>query len=148
MDGTDASSSQDKLLSEVLQRFAGNAQDGKTQPQSSPPPDILSSLLSNPELLSRIPQIISTVMPLLDAMRGSASPSNARADTDAHRSAPAGESVSPALPVFPAAKAQEKHQADRAALLCAMKPYLCRDRQNAIDYIIKLSRLGDILKTL
>ena len=36
----------------------------------------------------------------------------------------------------------------RAALLCAMKPYLSHDRQQAIDYILKLSRLGDLLKTL
>ena len=36
----------------------------------------------------------------------------------------------------------------RTALLCAMKPYLSEDRRNAVDYIVKLSRLGEILKTL
>ena len=37
---------------------------------------------------------------------------------------------------------------ERTELLRAMKPYLSRDRQEAIDYIIKLGRLGDILKSL
>jgi hypothetical protein len=49
----------------------------------------------------------------------------------------------------PASLVKHSPSADsRTALLCAMKPYLSRDRQNAIDYIVKIGKLGDILKTL
>ena len=40
------------------------------------------------------------------------------------------------------------HNDQRFALLIAIKPYLGHDRQNAIDYILKLSHLGSILKNL
>ena len=45
--------------------------------------------------------------------------------------------------------ANKLHGSDsRTALLCAIKPYLGSERQTAIDYIIKLGRLSEILKTL
>ena len=132
-------SAQDQLLSDILQRFS----------QSSPPPsgsqsgtgDILSSLLSNGELISKLPQIISLVKPMLDLWGGASQSKTESAPKETQRSAPS-------LPAHPAAAAKAKSEADRSALLCAMKPYLSRERQNTIDYIIKLSRLGDILKTL
>ena len=36
----------------------------------------------------------------------------------------------------------------RLALLLALKPYLNHERQEIIDYIIKFSKLGDMLKKL
>lgn len=43
---------------------------------------------------------------------------------------------------------KSKSEADREALLCALKPYLGKDKAEAIDRLIKLSRLGDLLKSL
>jgi hypothetical protein len=37
---------------------------------------------------------------------------------------------------------------NRIALLVALKPYLSRERGEIIDYIIKFSKLGDMLKKL
>ena len=41
-----------------------------------------------------------------------------------------------------------KRDEDRACLLRALKPYLSRDRSQAIDYIIRFSSIADVLKNL
>lgn len=103
-------------------------------------PDIVSALLSNPELLAKLPSIISAVKPMLDML------GNAKLTSPSQPSVniPISEHNLPSIP-----QQHNKKEIDhRSDLLCAMKPYLNRDRQDAIDYIIKLSRLSDILKTL
>ena len=110
--------------------------------------DILSALLSNPELISKLPTLISSVKPILDMMGNRSITDTAHAET-----VPTQASASPQIQVStPQSHSSAPSKPDpsdrRAALLCAMKPYLSRDRQQTIDYIIKLSRLGDILKTL
>ncbi len=108
-----------------------------TESNDTPPPeqpssggDILTSLLSNPEIISKLPQIMSMVKPLMDSM----SSQNTQA-----------ASIPTAL-----ANTQHAHKSpdNRSALLCAMKPYLGPERQQAIDYMMKLSKLGDVLKSL
>lgn len=133
-------------LTELIRSVSGDAQKPAATEETTPAAvapspsstfpaaDLISSLMSNPELLSKLPTILSTVKPLLE-MLGSASkpqaqdsiPTAAKPQIDAH-----------------SAKSRDR----RAELLCAMKPYLSHDRCEAIDYIIKLSRLGEILKTL
>ena len=98
--------------------------------------DLLTSLLSNPELMTKLPTIIAAIKPFMEMMSAKTevqpesvptfSPQQNRLPSPAHKSE--GDS--------------------RTALLCAMKPYLGDDRRQAIDYIVKLGRLGDILKTL
>jgi hypothetical protein len=130
---------QDQLFADILSRFSQSAASPSSQPQgASPQPDILSTLLSNKELIARLPQIISVAKPMLELL---GSQTNLKKDTEA-KSDPLPTSARPAE------SQRSANDANRAALLCAMKPYLSHDRQNAIDYIIKLSRLGDILKTL
>ena len=139
---TAESTAQDQLLEDILRRFDQGSQSppfSQAQSGSPPSPDILSSLLSNKELISKLPQIISVAKPILELMSSQPSPKSQTTHTN---------SEPDKLPAYPAASARSKSEADRSALLCAMKPYLSQDRQNAIDYIIKLSRLGDILKTL
>ena len=127
-------SEQDELLSAILGKLGG----------SKPPEDsrggadlssVLSGLLSSQDLISSLPNIIAVAKPIIESLS---------------KSPPSEHSAKPqdSVTAHPAATARAKSGSDRAALLCAMKPYLSRDRQNAIDYIIKLSRLGDILKTL
>ena len=139
---------QDETLSAVLQRLGLGASGGAPPASQSPPAtaasgapsgDILSSLLSNPELIAKLPTIISSVKPILEML------------VKSNMGATGTASVA-ALPVQSAPSAPTvkiDHSSDsRSALLCAMKPYLSEDRRNAIDYIVKLGRLGDILKTL
>lgn len=127
-------------LSELIKSVTASAEDGSApqEPQKSAPtstsPDLFSALLSNPELLANLPKIISTVKPLMEMLGNKDSPKLPDSATAASAS----------LPTAP-----EKKDSDRrAALLCAMKPYLSPDRCRTIDYVIKLSHLGDILKTL
>ena len=116
---------------------AGATNATKSEPQSvSTGGDLLSSLLSNPELMTKLPTIISAVKPFMEMMSAQGSPPQEAAPTLA---------PSPPKPQISPSKGDGD---SRTALLCAMKPYLSSERRQAIDYIVKLGRLGDILKTL
>ena len=142
---------QDAILAELLSKISAPRSSQSSAPTGANGGigggvggDLLSSLLSNPELIAKIPSIISSVKPLLDMLgsqMGQSSPTTAQA---ASIQAPPTQSSGATVP----ASITKGKDSDRAALLCAMKPYLSRDRQNAIDHIIKLSRLGDVLKSL
>ena len=125
--------------------------------------DILSSLLSNPELIAKLPSIIATVKPIIELLGstslggigsgvigGSATaavgaPASA---TNTQNSIP--ETLSADDKAIPASVSHSGSKGGdrRAELLCALKPYLCEERRQAIDYVIKLGRLGDVLKSL
>lgn len=105
-------------------------------PKTTDGGDLLSSLLSNPQLLAALPTVISTVKPLLEGMNAP-TPSTQKA---------ASEPVPASTPqnVKSDGGSRDRH----SALLCAIKPYLGQSRQSAVDYIMKLSRLGEVLKNL
>ncbi len=141
-------SSQDEMLSGILQKLspqgtgtASTASSGTANVGG----DIFSALLSNPELLSKLPTILSTVKPIIELLG-----SGGNIQASATQSSAPQAAISAITPQSaPAALQRTNPSSDsRTALLCAMKPYLSRERQNAIDYIVKLGRLGDILKTL
>lgn len=131
--------SQDEMLSSILQKLTNTSQSSSSPPPAqNPTGDIVSALLSNPELLSKLPALLSSIKPIID-MLGIGSTGQASTPV----SAPAALNTS----ANSTAK-QDKTADSRTALLSAMKPYLSPERQNAVDYIVKLGRLGDILKTL
>mgnify|MGYP003461402845 CR=1 FL=1 len=131
--------SQDEMLASILQKLTNTSQSSSSPPPAqNPTGDIVSALLSNPELLSKLPALLSSIKPIID-MLGIGSTGQASVPV----SAPAALGTS----ANPTAK-QDKTADSRTALLSAMKPYLSPERQNAVDYIVKLGRLGDILKTL
>ena len=137
---------QDEILASILQKISPVQQS--SNPSNTGSRDILSSLLSNPELIAKLPTILSSIKPILDILGASGATSAsttapAAATITEPVSAPTADKEAPAAIV----KASDKANS-RTALLCAMKPYLSRDRQNAIDYIVKIGKLGDILKTL
>ena len=127
-------SSGDINISDIISKLTQSQAPQKSAQDS---PDILSSLLSNPELISKLPQLISFVSPFLSGFLGGGQKESLKEP----ESAQASQTLPPQIKHTP-------HSDSRAALLCAIKPYLCSDRQAAVDYIIKLSRLGEILKTL
>lgn len=111
-----------------------------TEPASEKPaaePSILSSLLSNPELISKLPELISVISPLMSNL-------SSQAKSDVLPSVTKSTIPASATPTH----TQDRELQNRSALLCALKPYLKKERQDAIDYMIKLSRLSNILKTL
>lgn len=114
---------------------ASNASFVSAEPQRAGG-DLLSSLLSNPEVISKLPQIMSMLGPLMQGM--------ASTPTSANTEAPKSSDAMPASLIKPSKSGCD----NRSALLYALKPYLKRERQEAIDYMVKLSKLGDILKSL
>lgn len=150
--GQNSSDMFSEMLGKILSSQVSDASSGspvteepKTETKSSEPAtatpqnpfgDMLSSILANPELLSKLPAMISAISPIMEMF----SQPTKEKETTAKQAA-----------AKPAGAVREIPKGDsdrRSALLCAMKPYLSTDRQNTIDYIIKLSRLGEILKTL
>lgn len=116
-----------------------NTQTKQSSKASTGNSDILTSLLSNPDLLSKLPQLISVIGPLMSSL----------SSQTATNTSPPRENEAKPVAAIPSISVSKKNESDhRAALLCAMKPYLSPERQNAIDYIIKLGKLGEILKTL
>ena len=138
-------SAQDPLAA-IMSKLLDSKQPQNPNPQSisentgtsSGASDIFSALLSNPELLSKLPQILSVVKPLLES---------SQIFTQAPQSQKEIESA-PASLISVKPQQHQKQTDNRSALLYAMKPYLGHDRQQAIDYIVKLGKLGEILKSL
>lgn len=149
-ENTVSEAAQDEILSSILQKISppAPAPQEVTPATSTGGGDILSALLSNPELLSKLPTILSSVKPILDVLKNS----GVITQSVSPAAVPTGAAPIPDSGVkndIPTSLVRHSPGADsRTALLCAMKPYLSRDRQNAIDYIVKIGRLGDILKTL
>lgn len=133
-------------LSSLLEKIINSATaDNNTLSQkqndtsNNPNGDILSSIISNPEILSKLPQMLSVIKPILESV--SANASNTRqADVQSADSTPA--------VVYTKPNTRPPMQDNRTALLNAMKPYLGAERREAIDYIVKLGKLGEILKSL
>ncbi len=124
--------------------------------------DALAKLLGNKELM----QTISSVV------KGESPPSSDGAGTGAAADASGGENKAntfegmTALPEMLAALkpilnsgklsglskffANDNHRdsAKRTALLSALKPYLCKERCEIIDYIISINKFGDIIKNI
>lgn len=133
------------LLGKILEAAPTEAPPAATQTSTEPQKageDMLSALLSNPEIISKLPQILSMIKPLMEGMSGASAPAMATPSPEAAKAEP--PSVSAGL------IGGNSHRSPdcRSALLYAMKPYLKRERQEAIDYMVKLSKLGDILKSL
>ena len=76
------------------------------------------SILSDPSIMAKLPEVISVLRPMLG---------NVGHEKEHTKSPP--------------------HAGDRRmALLFALKPYLSPRRCEAIDYITRISRLGDVMK--
>ena len=124
----------------------------QTAAQSRDQGDLASLLLSNPALLEKLPTLLSMAKPLIGIFSNQALQQGS-AQESIQASAQMAATEERAVGAFDAPKnnkpAVSHNDPDRrAALLCAMKPYLSADRREAIDYIIKLSKLGDLLKSL
>ena len=137
------------------------ATDMEGQVEAALPQDfsaMLDKVLSNPEILSSVASALS-------GMRGGEeSGADAAPTPKAEDAAPAASAdvdammqklpdvmkmLSPMLSSSSSKKQDTAYPSDkRACLLLAIKPYLSPARCDAIDYMIKFSRLSEILKSL
>lgn len=141
-------------LGEVLERLIDDAEQGTPpldamvgkvlppQVPSSAAAGLLGGLLSNPALLSGLPQLLSG----LGSLSGGASPNGEnknRDDASAIEADPKkGESQGVSAPVR--TMPPDRH----TALLCALKPYLGAERRQAADYLISLCRVWGTLQSM
>ena len=102
-----------ELMDKISAIVGSSASDEKDNVPSSP-----ASLLSDPDVMAKLPEVISVLRPMMDGKHGEEKKEHARANDR------------------------------RTALLCALKPYLSPKRCEAIDYITKISKLGDVMKNL
>lgn len=110
-DGTNTK--KDDEINALIDEILGNSpkEERSETSEASVSSSPISALAANPELLAKLPDLISVMKPLL----GGSAPTSGGMDK-------------------------------KLALLCALKPYLSPKRQETVDYITKMSKLGDTLK--
>ena len=93
-----------------------------SEPSPSPiPADGLATVLSDPKLMSELPQIMTMLRPML----GAAAPT-----------------------VSPSPKKERNAEDCRNDLLLALKPYLSPERCEMVEYLIRVGRISDLLRAL
>ena len=103
---------------------------------------MLSAALSNPELLSMLPKLIST----LSASSANTSAEPQRASEAQGSMRQSGVSPLGALPANPAFPAPARATDRRSALLLALKPYMSHDKAEMIDTIVKIIEILSLIK--
>ena len=91
--------------------------------EPSPPPiptDGLAAVLSDPKLMSELPQIMTMLRPMLGA----------------------------APTVSPSPKKERNAEDCRNDLLLALKPFLSPERCRAIDTMLRISKLGTVIRQI
>ncbi len=111
----------------------------------SPPnvADGLGAVLSNPELMAKLPQIMAMLRPMMEQQTAAPPPQSDNGGAAATGATGEAATMS-ASPIAPQKKATD----NRSALLLALKPFLSEDRRNAVDAMLRLSTLGDVLRRL
>lgn len=101
-----------------------------TPMQGESPEEGIAQVLSNPALMQKLPEVMATIAPLLAGHEG--------------------ESTSKKSDVPAMANMREGHKrrSQRDDLLLALKPFLSPARCEAIDALIRISRLGNALQNL
>ena len=143
-------------ISAIAGSLAGNSASDSTgtvahaPPPGNAAPSGLASALSNPALLSKLPEVMATLAPMFSG-NGEAHEHNLGNGQSEQKSAPKIDTASEnaaASATVASLKTDAPSRAHRTALLCALKPYMSPRRREAIDYIIKIDRIGDLLHTL
>ena len=119
--------------------------------------DAIERLLANPELLSTIATAIGAKPPIekeavnTDDTTSKNDTSQARSDTSSDDiSAKLPELMSTVAPVIASlsGKGGKPPDDDRARLLYALRPYVNPHRREAIETIVQLSRISEIIKSV
>lgn len=119
----------------------------------------ISQLLQNPEIAAKLPRIMEALAPVMAEMKAEkvagTAVAHAAAPTDGAQDAPpeaaptaqaAAASATAAPAALPAsAGAKPTSASRRMALLRALSPYLSEERQSALDTVMKVSTLLDLL---
>lgn len=111
---------------------------------------MLSGILSNPEMMSMVSsmaeQLKNSSSPKAESTDDSPPPA---AEVAAHPQKDISGALGALAPLISGGLGgTSKADNDRACLLRALKPYLSEGRCEAIEYIIKFSKITDVIKNL
>lgn len=115
----------------------------------------ISQLLQNPEIAAKLPRIMEALAPVMAEMKAEkaagasapAAPAEPAQSAAAEASAPAdGIAAAPADgTALPVSVGKASSASRRMALLRALSPYLSEERQSALDTVMKVSTLLELL---
>lgn len=115
----------------------------------------ISQLLQNPEIAAKLPRIMEALAPVMAEMKAEkaagasapAAPAEPAPSAAAEASAPAdGIAAAPADgTALPVSVGKASSASRRMALLRALSPYLSEERQSALDTVMKVSTLLELL---
>lgn len=112
-----------RTIAEQLPSGIPSNDSGESAPPPPQPPssaDGLASVLANPQMMAMLPQIMAMLGPMLGANEnGSAS-----------------------------RKQEKTPEACRNDLLLALKPFLSPERCHAIDTMLRISKLGNVIRQI
>ena len=108
--------------------------------------NLLSGVLSNPEMLSMVSSMAEQLKNGASNPESPPSQPTEAAPTSALPQKDIAGALSALAPLL--STNSSKADSDRACLLRALKPYLSSGRREAIEYIIKISKLTDVIKNL
>lgn len=118
----------------------------------------ISQLLQNPEIAAKLPRIMEALAPVMAEMKAEkaagasapAAPAEPAQSAAAEASAPA-DGIAAALAdgaapaALPVSVEKASSASRRMALLRALSPYLSEERQSALDTVMKVSTLLELL---
>ena len=115
----------------------------------------ISQLLQNPEIAAKLPRIMEALAPVMAEMKAEkaagasapAAPVEPAQSAAAEAAAPA-DGIAAALAdgtALPVSVGQASSASRRMALLRALSPYLSEERQSALDTVMKVSTLLELL---
>ena len=115
---------------------------GKGMPNLS---DAIDQIMAHPEWITMVASALGRSPTEKEESKGS----EAEAVSVPSDSTDAMASLTPMLSKLSKIKEPDlKGKSTRGDLLCALKPYLSPGRQEAIDYMIRISQISDLLKHL
>lgn len=115
----------------------------------------ISQLLQNPEIAAKLPRIMEALAPVMAEMKAEkaagasapAAPAEPAQSAAAEAAAPA-DGIAAALAdgtALPVSVGKASSASRRMALLRALSPYLSEERQSALDTVMKVSTLLELL---
>ena len=106
-----------------------------------------ASLLQNPDVMAKLPRIMEALAPVMEEMKAENGEkvTNKVQEEGAPESAPASAEAQNMLTSLLSGASQKGKSSPRYALLRALMPYLSDNRKEAMEYILKVSSLIDVL---
>ncbi len=134
-------------MSEDRREKLENTEDALTGIASNPQfSDMLNKVMSNPQIISAVASALSGGAKEAESVSVSAKPPEPAAELGKDIQDKIPEVVNMLKPLVSSGGVDSKHTDNRSYLLSAIKPYVSKQRADAIDYMIKFSKLSEILK--